>query len=317
MTVGGPTLTLSNGVTMPFFGLGTWQSKPEEVKAAVKAAVHAGYRLIDTAAVYQNEDAIGEAVEELIKEGVVTRDDLFITTKLWMTHLHPDHVEEACRDSLKKLKLDKVDLYLSHMPTAFNTDGSKQDHSVTVEDNWKVLEKVYKAGLARAIGVSNYSVEQVERIMKVAEVPIHNQQVELHLYFPQLEMEKVCRKHNITLTSFSTLGSPGRFNFTLPNGVRPAWAPAPADMDDAFVHELAKKYHKSSAQILLRYVIDRNIAVIPKSVTDSRIKENFDVFDFKLTAQELERLNNSPHHVRLFPQDFMIGHPEDAFASER
>lgn len=317
MTVGGPTLTLSNGVKMPLFGLGTWQSKPEEVKAAVKEAIKEGYRLIDTAAVYGNEDAIGEAIEESIKEGIVKRDDLFITTKLWMTHLHPDRVEGAIKDSLKKLKLDKVDLYLSHMPTSFSEDGMKQDHSVTVEDNWKALEKIYKKGLARAIGVSNYNIDQIERIMKIAEIPIHNQQVELHLYFPQFELEKVCQKHNISLTSFSTLGSPGRFNFTLPNGVKPAWAPAPADMDDAFVHELAKKYNKSTAQVLLRWAIDRNIAVIPKSVTPSRIHENFQVFDFKLNAQEMERLNNSPHHVRLFPQDFMIGHPEDAFQSER
>ncbi|CAJ0584017.1 unnamed protein product, partial [Mesorhabditis spiculigera] len=317
MTVGGPTIKLSNGVEMPIFGLGTWQSKPEEVKTAVKAAITSGYRLIDTAAVYGNEDTIGEAIQECIKEGIVERKDLFITTKNWMTHLNPERVEQGIRESLKRLQLDYVDLYLSHMPAAYSIDGNTPEPDVTVVDNWKAMEKNYNQKLTRAIGVSNYNIDQIERIMAEAEVPIHNQQVELHLYFPQFELEEVCKKHNISLTSFSTLGSPGRFNFTLPNGVKPAWAPAPADMDDAFVRELSKKYNKSVPQVLLRWAVERNIAVIPKSVTPSRIQENFDIFDFTLSAQEMERLNNSPHHVRLFPQDFMIGHPEDPFKDQR
>ncbi|PIO67712.1 oxidoreductase, aldo/keto reductase family protein [Teladorsagia circumcincta] len=116
----GPMITLSNGVKMPQVGLGTWQSTPEEVKAAVKAAIEAGYRLIDTAAVYQNEEAIGEAIKELIDAGKIKRTDLFITTKVWITHEHPDDTEGAIRESLRKLKMDYVDLYLSHMPTCFN-----------------------------------------------------------------------------------------------------------------------------------------------------------------------------------------------------
>ncbi|KAK6740639.1 hypothetical protein RB195_008854 [Necator americanus] len=177
MTVGGPTITLSNGVKMPQVGLGTWQSSPAEVKGAVKAAIEAGYRLIDTAACYQNEGAIGEVIHELIQAGKVKREELFITTKLWVTHLHPDDIESAIRESLRLLQVDYVDLYIPHMPTCFNHNMTAQNHSVKVEDVWKGLEAIYKKGLTKAIGLSNFSGEQVERIMKIAEIPIHNLQV--------------------------------------------------------------------------------------------------------------------------------------------
>ncbi|KAK6760464.1 hypothetical protein RB195_021797 [Necator americanus] len=317
MTVGGPTITLSNGVEMPQVGLGTWQSTPAEVKAAVIAAVEAGYRLIDTATVYANEGAIGEAILELIEAGKIKREELFITTKLWATHLHPNDTESALRESLRLLKLDYVDLYLAHMPACFNHDMTEQNHSVTVEDVWKGLEGVYKKGLTKAIGISNFSGEQIERIMKTATVPIHNLQVELHLYFPQHDLHDICKKHNISLTSYATLGSPGRVNFSLPSGAKLEWAPAANDLDNPNVKKLAEKYNKTPAQILLRYVMDRNIAVIPKSVNASRIAENFNVFDFALDQQEIKELEATPHRQRLFLQDFMEGHPEDAFPSER
>ncbi|KAK6760465.1 hypothetical protein RB195_021797 [Necator americanus] len=304
MTVGGPTITLSNGVEMPQVGLGTWQSTPAEVKAAVIAAVEAGYRLIDTATVYANEGAIGEAILELIEAGKIKREELFITTKLWATHLHPNDTESALRESLRLLKLDYVDLYLAHMPACFNHDMTEQNHSVTVEDVWKGLEGVYKKGLTKAIGISNFSGEQIERIMKTATVPIHNLQVELHLYFPQHDLHDICKKHNISLTSYATLGSPGRVNFSLPSGAKLEWAPAANDLDNPNVKKLAEKYNKTPAQILLRYVMDRNIAVIPKSVNASRIAENFNVFDFALDQQEIKELEATPHRQRLFLQDF-------------
>ncbi|CAJ0609282.1 unnamed protein product [Cylicocyclus nassatus] len=317
MTVGGPKIKLSNGLEMPQVGLGTWQSKPAEVKAAVKTAIENGYRLIDTAACYENESAIGEAIEELIKSGKVKREELFITTKLWATHLHPDDTEPALKESLRKLKLDYVDLYLAHMPGCFNHEMTEQNKSVTVLDIWKGLEGVHKKGLAKAIGVSNFSGEQIERIMKTATVPIHNVQVELHLYWPQHELHEVCKKHNISLTSYASLGSPGRVEWTLASGAKLEWAPAPKDLEDPNVKKLAEKHKKTPAQILLRYVIDRNIAVIPKSVHANRIQENFNVFDFSLTPEEIKELESTPHRQRLFLQDFLEGHPEDPFVTER
>ncbi|KAE9554106.1 hypothetical protein FO519_002695 [Halicephalobus sp. NKZ332] len=310
-------LKLSSGNEMPIFGLGTWQSTKEEVIAAVKAAVKDGYRLIDTASVYQNEEFIGEALEELFKEGVVKREDIFITTKAWTTELPPEAQEAALRESLKKLRLDHVDLYLAHMPVAFNADMSEQRKDITVEDIWRGLESLYEKKLTKAIGVSNWSPEQVERAQKIAKVPVHNVQVELHLYFQQHELHEVCKKHNITLTAYAPIGSPGRTNFVLPNGFRPDWRPAPAPLEDKHVTELAKKYNKSPAQILLRHLIQNGIAVIPKSTNEKRIKENNDVWDFELTKEEMNELNNVSQGPRLFVQDFMIGHDEDPFKNER
>uniref|UniRef100_A0A183GAK0 Aldo_ket_red domain-containing protein n=1 Tax=Heligmosomoides polygyrus TaxID=6339 RepID=A0A183GAK0_HELPZ len=231
--------------------------------------------------------------------------------------LSPDDTEGSLRESLRLLQLEYVDLYLAHMPACFNHDMSEQVHSVTVQDVWRGLEGVYKKGLTKAIGVSNWSGEQIERVLKTAEVPIHNCQVELYLYWPQHELHEVCKKHNISLTSYASLGSPGRVNFSLPGGVKLEWAPAPNALDDPNVKQLGAKYSKTPAQILLRYVMDRNIAIIPKSVTPSRIVENFQLFDFKLNAEDIKLLESTKHRQRLFLQDFMEGHPEDPFKNER
>ncbi|PIO63234.1 oxidoreductase, aldo/keto reductase family protein [Teladorsagia circumcincta] len=254
----------------------TTKSKPEEVKAAVKNAVEAGYRLIDTATCYENENAIGDAIKELIQEGKVSREELFITTKLWLTHLHPDDTETGIRESLDRLQLDYVDLYLAHFPTCFN--------------------------------------------------------VELYLYWPQHELHEVCKKHNISLTSYGSLGSPGRVNFSLPSGAKLVWASAPNPFEDENVKNLAKKYSKTPAQILLRYLMDRNIAVIPKSVNPSRIVENFQVELYLYWPQhelhEVCKKHNisltsygslgSPGRVNFsLPSGAMEGHPEDAFVAER
>lgn len=316
MTVGGPTITLSNGIKMPQVGLGTWQSKAEDVKRAVVEAIDIGYRLIDSATVYGNEEQIGEVIQEAIASGKIKREDLFITTKVWGNHLHPDNVINSVRDSLKKLKMDYVDLVLAHVPTAFTSDN-KFDDTVKVEDTWRGFEQVYKEGLAKAIGVSNWHHDQIARVLKSGTVPVHNSQVELHLYFPQKAHVDFCKQHNISVTSYASLGSPGRVHFISATGLKIDWPVYPSELEDANVKELAKKYNKTPAQILLRYVMDRGIAIIPKSVTPSRIKENFQLFDFHLTPEEIQHLESTGHNHRLFLQPFMKGHHEDSFKSER
>ncbi|KAI1730414.1 aldo/keto reductase family domain-containing protein [Ditylenchus destructor] len=317
MSTSVPSIVLSNGLKMPIIGLGTWQSQPEEIELAVRTALDVGYRHIDTAKVYANEADIGNTLVAYYANGKVKREDLFITTKLWCTHNRPEDIEEEIRNSCVALKTDYVDLYLAHMPVAFNHDMSQQDHTVKVEDIWKGLEAVYEKGLAKSIGVSNFNAEQIERIMKVAKVPIHNLQVELHLNFAQFELQEVCKKHNISLCAYAPLGSPGRVNVKPPPGVKLTWPESLEPLKSEVVLRLADKYKKTPAQVLLRHLIQRDIVVIPKSINPERIKENFQVFDFKLTSDEVLELNKQPQVQRLFLQDFMEGHPEDPFKSDR
>ncbi|VDD94926.1 unnamed protein product [Enterobius vermicularis] len=286
MVVRGPVVKLSNGAEMPLVGLGTWLSEPDVVKNAVRHALDNGYRLIDTAELYKNEAEIGEALAEYLKDGKVKREEIFVTTKLWCTHFAPNEMEPALRESLKKLQLDYVDLYLAHMPGAFNG-----------------MEELYKKGLTKAIGVSNFSAQQVERVVKAATVPVHNLQVECHLYFPQFELHETCKRHNISFTAYAPIGSPGRDKFRLPTGEAIPWKPAKNPMEDPLVTKMASEHQKTPAQILLRYLLQRDIAIIPKSVNEKRIKENFDIFDFKLSDDEMKELNTQEHHQRIFFQD--------------
>jgi len=297
---------------MPLLGLGTWQSKPGEVEAAVRTALDIGYRLIDTADAYGNEAEIGTVLHEYLSKGKLKREDVFITTKVWCTHNRPEEIEGQLRESLAKLQIEYVDLYLVHMPAAFNNDMSEQDHKVTVLDTWKGMEGVFEKGLTKAIGVSNFNEEQIQRVYDSAKVKPHNSQVETHLYLPQFEHQKLCDKLHITLTAYAPLGSPGRVEFK-----KLDWAPAPNSLEEPVILRLAEKYHKTPAQIVIRWLLERKISPIPKSITPARIKENFEVEDFSLTADEVAELNSVKHRQRLFTQDFMIGHAEDPFKNER
>ncbi|GMS91175.1 hypothetical protein PENTCL1PPCAC_13350, partial [Pristionchus entomophagus] len=206
-----PTLKLRNGLDMPVIGLGTWQSTNDDVRLAVEVAIaQSHYPLIDTAEIYGNEQIIGDVLHKIFAEGTIKREDVFITTKLWPNNLHPDRSEAATRECLKRLRIERVDLLLAHFPVVTDADDKEHDPTVTVEDIWRGLESIYDMNLARAIGVSNFTVDQIERIMKIAVWPIHNAQNEIHLYYPQHELAEVCKKRGITLTSYGTLGSPGR-----------------------------------------------------------------------------------------------------------
>jgi len=291
------SITLNNGVVMPKFGLGTWLSEPGKVKEAVETAIDAGYRHIDCAYCYGNEHEVGEAIENKIKAGVVKREDLFITGKLWLNFHNPKHVEEGLDASLKDLKTDYLDLYLIHWPMKVkmveNRDKFPQkdgkmwydEDDTNFEDTWLELERIYKAGKKlKAIGVSNYTIDQLkDLIAKGTVVPAMNQ-LECHAYLNQSEMVEYCRSVGIAITGYSPLGSPNR-------------PPKLQYEDNAFVLmeepvvlQIAEAHKKSAAQVLIRFALQRDIVCIPKSVTASRIVSNSEVTDFELSSAEMDKL---------------------------
>merc|ERR1712065_106810 len=264
------TLTLNSGHEMPVLGLGTWLSKPGEVKAAVKTALLAGYRHIDCAAVYENEAEVGEAFEEVFGDEAngISREDVFVTSKLWSNAHKRDAVRPALEKTLADLKLDYLDLYLVHNPFAIEKDDEGNNHAVfvSVGETWGAMEACVEAGLTRSIGVST--------------IPPAVHQIERHPYLVQKEHTEFVEKHGVVVTNYSPLANPGKYS------------DGPGRLlDNPVVVELGNTYSKTAAQILIRWGIDKGAVVIPKSVKESRIKENMDVFDFQLTADDVAAID--------------------------
>lgn len=264
------TITLNNGVEMPQLGFGVWQVQNEEATAAAQTAIEVGYRSIDTAMIYQNEEGVGKA----IKNAGIAREDLFITTKVWNTDQGYEQTLKAFDESLEKLGLDYVDLYLVHWPTP---------QFDTYVDTYKALEKLYKDGRVKAIGVCNFHIEHLERILNECSVkPVLNQ-VECHPYLSQNELKEFCKKHDIYVEAWSPLQQGGEV----------------LQLDS--IKEIANSVGKTPAQVVLRWHLQNDTIVIPKSVTPSRIKENFDVFDFELSQVQMETINKLNRNERKGP----------------
>lgn len=262
------TTTLSNGVQMPWLGLGVFKAEEgQEVIDAVKAAIKAGYRSIDTASLYRNEEGVGLA----IKESGVARDELFITTKVWNSDQGYESTLAAFDTSLNKLGLDYIDLYLIHWPVKGK-----------YKDTWRALEKLYSDGKVRAIGISNFQIHQIEDLLTVAKVKPMVNQVELHPLLSQVELREYSRKQSIQIE---------------------AWAPLAQGqlLDNELIKEIALQHNKSVAQIIIRWDLQNEIVTIPKSIKDHRIIENADVYDFELSVQEMERINAINQDQRIGP----------------
>jgi len=294
-----PNYTMNDGNQIPTVGLGTWKSKPGEVTAAVKAGIEAGYRHIDCALVYGNEAEVGAALKEKLGDGSVKREDLFITSKLWNTKHQPADVRPSLKESLADLGIEYLDLYLIHWPTGFKAGDDKfpKDDAgnilydpVDIADTWKAMELLVDEGLVKSIGVSNFNSAQVDRIVKEGRIKPAINQVEIHPYFSNDKLAQHCLKQGVGVTAYSPLGSPDR-----------PWAKAgePTLIEDPKLKEIADKYGKTPAQIVLRWVLQRGLIVIPKSVTPSRIRENFNILDFQLSEEDMSTVNQFDRDTRL------------------
>jgi diketogulonate reductase-like aldo/keto reductase len=260
-----PTVKLNDGRSIPQLGLGTWQSKDEAIyKAALKEAFKIGYRHIDTAQIYGNEQLLGEAW----KASKLPRDEIFITTKINVINFGQKKLRSSFDDSLDRLQTDYVNLLLLHFPVP-----------VLRKKAWLSLEDINASGMAKSIGVSNYTIRHLEELKTYANIKPAVNQVELHVFLQQPELIKYCKANDIRVEAYSPLA---RAHI----------------MDNEAVKEIAEKYNKSYAQVMLRFLLELGLIVIPKSVTPSRIKENIDVFDFSLDKEDMNKLKKQDMNKR-------------------
>ncbi|MCY8937487.1 aldo/keto reductase [Peribacillus frigoritolerans] len=271
------TTTLHNGVNMPWFGLGVFKvEEGPELVNAVKVAIKHGYRSIDTAAIYENEEGVGQGIREGLKEAGISREDLFVTSKVWNADLGYESTIAAYEKSLQKLGLEYLDLYLIHWPV----EGK-------YKEAWRALETLYKEGKVKAIGVSNFQIHHLKDLMEDAEVKPMVNQVECHPRLTQKEVQAFCKEQGIQLEAWSPLMQ-GEL------------------LDNEVLQAIATKHGKSVAQVILRWDLQNGIVTIPKSTKEHRIVENSTVFDFELTEEEMNQIDglNQNHRVGPDPDNF-------------
>jgi diketogulonate reductase-like aldo/keto reductase len=291
MTGTSPLITLNNGAQMPALGLGVFQSKPEETTAAVEAALKEGYRLIDKAAAYFNEREVGEG----IRRAEIDRSEIFVETKVWITDYGYDSALRAFDVSLRKLGLEQLDLWLLHQPLASEFDKTIQAY--------KAAERLLADGRVRAIGVSNLTPAKLDELISRTEIVPAVNQIQVHPYYTQPALRAANDRHGVLTQSWSPIGGAYTYRGAEKN-----------PLQDPVITTLAEKYAKTSAQVILRWHLDHGFSAIPKSVKPHRIAENFNVFDFSLTADEIAAIDALDTGVRGGPDPDSLNLASHGFA---
>jgi len=308
-------IKLNNGFDMPVLGLGTYKSNPGEVEKAVSCAIDIGYRHFDCAWFYGNEAEIGKALKEKINEGKVKREELFITSKLWSNFHAKEKVVPMLKETLAAFQMDYIDLFLIHWPFAFKeeaalwpkNEGKSAYSDIDYIETWKGMEECVKLGLVKSIGVSNFNAKQLERILANCNIPPAVNQVECNPNLSQKRLIAFCKENNIVITGYCPLGRSE--NAGTPGFLEPT-------ILDPKVTAIGQKYGKTAAQVVLNYLITLGITVIPKSVTESRIKENFNVFDFALDEEDIKYLEGCDKNKRVCPATTFADHKHYPFNDE-
>ncbi|XP_034239376.1 aldo-keto reductase family 1 member A1-like [Thrips palmi] len=288
-------VTLHTGARMPLVGYGTWQSKEGEMEGPLNEALRAGYRHIDTAAAYGNEDVIGKVLqEEWFGPGKLKREDLFVVTKLFVGGLHPGGPAQWIKASLEKLRLDYVDMFLIH--TVFNfTSFTPQNRQVAdYVDHvamWKEMEALVDQGLTKAIGLSNFNQRQIQNILDHCRIKPANLQVELHAHMQQRPLVDFCKKNGIVVSAYSPVGSPGAAQFIERLSGGKTIIEVPSLVNHPVIVDLAKKYNKQTNQILLKHIVQRGVVALPKSLNSSRIAASIDLFDWDMSPEDIAKID--------------------------